>query len=245
MKDTDFTGQTVLVVGGSSGIGNGIARAFLDRGATVHVCGTRQSAADYEGEEGSDLEGLHYTRVDVSDPAALEAYSPAFKTLNVLVLSQGTVVYARGEFKREGWDRVISVNLNSVMNCAMKFKPYLAACRGSLIIVSSISGLHSNRANPAYAASKAGVINLTRTLGHAWAAEGIRVNGIAPGLVNTKLTRVTTEHPRRLADSLAQIPLGRLGEPSEMGGAALFLASSLASYIVGQTIAVCGGISIT
>jgi 3-oxoacyl-[acyl-carrier protein] reductase len=183
--------------------------------------------------------------VDVADPVALEAYKPAFERLNVLVLSQGTVLYRREEFDREGWDKVMAVNLDSVMGCATKFKSMLTESGGSLIIVSSISGYRSNRGNPAYATSKAGVINLTRTLGEAWAPDGVRVNGIAPGLVDTKLTKVTTGNPKRMAETLARIPLGRAGQPSEMGGVALFLASPLASYVVGQTIPVCGGISVT
>lgn len=243
MTDTDFTGKTILVIGGSSGIGNGIARAFGDRGGTVHVWGTRPTAADYDGVEGSDLTGLHYACMDVSDRDAIRDYVPPFDRLDVLVQCQGTVVYKRGEFEQEGWDRVMAVNLDSVMACAMKFKPMLAESSGSLIIVSSVSGYRSNKGNPAYAASKAAVINLTRTLGEAWAPEGIRVNGLAPGMVNTKLTKVTTEHPKRLEATLAKIPLGRLGEPEEMAGVAVFLASPLASYVIGQTIVVDGGIT--
>ena len=93
-------------------------------------------------------------------------------------------------------------------------------------------------------ASKAGAISLTRTLGQAWAPEGIRVNGLAPGLVDTKLTRVTTQHPQRLAGALASIPAGRLGTPQDMAGAALFLASPLAAYVNGQTLVVDGGLTL-
>jgi hypothetical protein len=111
----------------------------------------------------------------------------------------------------------------------------LADGKGSLITVSSTAAFHATKGNPAYAASKAGAVGLTRTLAAAWAPD-IRVNGIAPGLVDTKLTRVTTGNPERLAASLSGIPLGRLGTPGDMAGAALFLASPLAAYVVGQTI---------
>jgi 3-oxoacyl-[acyl-carrier protein] reductase len=242
MYDVDFTGRTVLIVGGSSGIGNGIARAFIARGATVHVWGTRARAEDYEGEAGSDLSGVHYAQLDVTDREAVADYAAPFATLDVLVLCQGAVTYRRREFEREEWDRVVLVNLHSVMDCARKFKPLLAHSRGSVIIVSSAAGFRSAKGTPAYAASKAGAIGLTRTLGEAWATDGIRVNGIAPGLVETKLTKVTTDHPKRLAGALARIPLGRLGQPSEMGGVALFLASPLASYVIGQTLVVDGGL---
>ena len=95
----DFTGKTVLVVGGSSGIGNGIAHGFRRHGATVHVWGTRSKASDYSADEGSDLSGLHYAQLDVSDFVAVETWRPNFRTLDVLVLSQGTVLYKRGEFQ--------------------------------------------------------------------------------------------------------------------------------------------------
>lgn len=243
-SDTDFAGKTVLVVGGSSGIGNGIAHAFRARGALVHVWGTRALAQDYAGEVGSDLSGLGYSGVDVGDAAALEAAAAPFDTLDVLVLCQGTVVYKRGEFQRPGWDRVMAVNLDSLMGCARKFHGQLAATRGAMIIVSSISGLRANIGNPAYAASKAGAISLTKTLGQAWAADGIRVNGLAPGLVDTKLTQVTTRNPERLETSLSRIPQGRLGVPADMAGVAVFLASPLAAYVTGQTIVADGGLTL-
>ena len=249
MNDTDFSGQRVLVVGGSSGIGNGVAHAFRQRGAEVHVWGTRPSAADYAGEEGSDLSGLHYASVDVGDPDQIDrAPQPGGDgaTLDVLVLCQGTVAYKRAEFERPGWDRVMAVNLDSLMHCCRRFKPALLPTAGreggKIIIVSSISGYAANVGNPAYAASKAGAISLVRTLGVAWAPEGIRVNGMAPGLVDTKLTKVTTQHPRRLEGVLARIPAGRMGTPADMAGAVLFLASPLAAYIVGQTVNCDGGL---
>jgi Dehydrogenases with different specificities (related to short-chain alcohol dehydrogenases) len=243
MGDLDFSGKAVLVVGGSSGIGNGIAHGFRQRGAAVHVWGTRASAADYAGVEGSDLSGLAYAQVDVADRAQIEA-AETIDPLDVLILCQGTVVYRRGEFEPEGWDRVMAVNLDSLMDCARKFRPILSRRGGVIIIVSSVSGFTSNRGNPAYAASKAGAVSLTKTLGEAWAPEGIRVVGLAPGLVDTKLTKVTTEHPDRLAGALRSIPLGRMGTPQDMAGAALLLASPLAGYVVGQTLIVDGGLSL-
>lgn len=246
MNELDFTGKTVLVVGGSSGIGNGIARSFLTRGATVHVWGTRASAADYSADEGSDLSGLHYASVDVSDRDAIFSWQAPFEKLDILVQSQGIVVYRRGEFETEGWDKVMAVNLDSLMAISMRFRPLLSAGNGgTIIIVSSISGIQANIGNPAYSASKAGAMSLTKVLGKAWARENIRVNGIAPGLVDTKLTKVTTEHPDRLAATLATIPDGRQGTPEDMGNAALFLASPLAGYVTGHTLIVDGGLSLT
>jgi 3-oxoacyl-[acyl-carrier protein] reductase len=242
MNELDFSGKRVLVVGGSSGIGNGIAQAFRAKGARVHVCGTRATAADYSHAEGSQLEGLDYARLDVSDPPAIESFHAAFERLDVLVLAQGAVIYRRGEFEMDGFRKVLEVNLMSLMACATKFHPMLRAAKGALIIVSSTAAYHSTKGNPAYNASKTGAVGLTRTLGQAWAEDGIRVNGIAPGLVDTKMTKVTTANPKRLEGAIERIPLKRLGTPEDMAGAALFLASPLASYILGQTLVVDGGL---
>ncbi|WP_157218168.1 SDR family NAD(P)-dependent oxidoreductase [Flavisphingomonas formosensis] len=244
MNDLDFSGKTVLVVGGSSGIGNGIARGFLARGAQVHVWGTRASAADYEGEEGSDLSGLGYTQVDVSDPDAIAAAPPPFETIDVLVHSQGAVFYGRREFQREGWSKVMAINLDSIMLISTALHDRLAAAKGSIIVVSSIGAFRATMGNPAYAASKAGAVNLVHALAQAWARDGIRVNGIAPSLVDTKMTKVTMDHKERRERALAKIPLGRFATVEEMAGVALFLASPLASYICGQTIVVDGGLTL-
>jgi 3-oxoacyl-[acyl-carrier protein] reductase len=242
MNELDFSGKQVLVVGGSSGIGNGIAQAFRAKGARVLVCGTRASADDYSVADGSYLQGLGYVQLDVSDTKAVEAFKPDFDRLDVLVLAQGAVIYRRGEFEMAGFRKVLEVNLMSLMACAGKFHDMLGAAKGSLIIVSSTAAFHSTKGNPAYNASKAGAVGLTRTLGEAWAENGIRVNGIAPGLVDTKMTKVTTANPKRLEAAIERIPLKRLGTPADMAGAALFLASPLAAYIVGQTLVVDGGL---
>src|SRR3977135_2963797 len=242
MNELDFSGKQVLVVGGSSGIGKGITQAFRTRCARVAVSGTRTSAADYSPEDGSHLEGLDYAQLDVSDPQAVEKFQPSFDRLDVLVLAQGAVIYRRGEFQMAGFRQVLEVNLMSLMACATRFHSLLSAAKCSLIIVSSTAAYHSTKGNPAYNASKTGAVGLTRTLGEAWAEDGIRVNGIAPGLVDTKMTKVTTANPKRLEGAIDRIPLKRLGTPADMAGAALFLASPLASYVVGQTLVVDGGL---
>lgn len=239
-----LAGKQALVVGGSSGIGNGIAQLFLSQGASVRVWGTRASATDYDGEKGSDLSGLDYEQVDVSDPASIDAAAGFPDGLDILVLAQGAVVYRRKEFEIETFRRVVDINLISVMHCCTRFYPALHDRQGSIIVISSIGAYKSVIGNPAYAASKAGVVGLTRTLGDAWGREGVRVNGIAPGMIATKMTAVTTEHPDRLKAALESISLGRLGLPEDVANAALFLVSPLASYVTGQTIVVDGGRSL-
>jgi 3-oxoacyl-[acyl-carrier protein] reductase len=239
----DFTAKTILVVGGTSGIGNGIARAFRDRGAEVLVTGTRGSAADYEGGQGGNLEGLAFRQLDLADRDAVAGMNWP-ERIDAAVLCQGIVRYGREEFDRPGWDEVIAVNLTSLMDCARAIQPALAEARGSLIVVSSVGAFHGMIGNPAYAASKAGAVSLVTSLALAWAKDGIRVNGIAPGLVPTKLTIVTTADPARAERAVKAIPAGRMGTPEDMAGAALFLASPLASYVMGQTIRVDGGLTL-
>lgn len=245
MNELDFSGKTVLVVGGSSGIGNGIARVFRDHGARVFVSGTRPSAADYAAEEGSDLAGLAYFQLDAADDSKVAALAPPFQTLDTLVLAQGTVMYQRAEFEMANFRRVLDVNLMSVMGCCSKFHGLLAASKGAIILLGSGASFQAVFGNPAYSASKGALLTLGKTLAEAWATDGIRVNGIAPGLVATKITRVTWDHPRRYEDSFRKIPLQRWGTPEDMGGAALFLASPLASYITGQMLLVDGGMSLS
>lgn len=244
MNDIDFSGKSVLVIGGSSGIGNGIAQAYRARGADVHVWGTRATASDYAGEEASDLTGLGYSQVDVGDAAAIAAAPAPFDALDILVHSQGMVLYRRQEFDPAGWDKVLAINLGSIMHISNHFHDQLAAVRGAVIVVSSIGAFRATMANPAYAASKAGAVNLVRALALAWAEQGIRVNGIAPSLVDTKMTKVTMDNQQRRERALAKIPMRRFGRIDEIASVALFLGSPMASYICGQTLVVDGGLTL-
>jgi len=241
----DFTSKRVLVTGGSSGIGNAIARSFAERGASVSVTGTRPDEGDYLEAEDSDFTGLTYHQLDVTDRGAPAALSEAIGALDILIQSQGIVRYGQKEFTRDGWDQVIDVNLNSVMDVARAFHAGLKERGGTMIVVSSVAAFQAVIGQPAYAASKAGAASLVKTLGEAWARDQIRVNGIAPGLVPTKMTAIMTEHTERLDAMLKAIPMRRPGRPSEMAGAALFLASPLASYMTGQTLVVDGGLTLS
>ncbi len=237
----DFSGKTALVIGGTSGIGNGIAQGFREAGANVHVTGTRGTAEDYPD---SEMEGLSFHSLDVSDRDAVDAFAWPDR-LDVVVLCQGIARYGREEFTREGWDAVMAVNLDSLLDCANATRRKLADTGGSLIIVSSIGGYRGLIGNPAYGASKAGAISMVRSLGVAFADDGIRVNGIAPGYVHTKINDAFLKDEKFQRQTIAATPRGRLGLPADMAGAALFLASPLADFIVGQTISVDGGIALS
>lgn len=241
----DFTGKRVLITGGSSGIGNGIAHAFAKAGAEVIVTGTRPDEGDYLEAEDSDFTGLTYRQLDVTDRDAPAALVQAIGAVDIVIQSQGIVRYGQKEFAREGWDQVIDVNLNSVMDVARAFYPGLKERGGTMIVVSSVAAFQAVIGQPAYAASKAGAASLVKSLGEAWARDGIRVNGIAPGLVPTKMTSIMTEHPERMEMMLRAVPMRRPGTPEEMAGAALFLASPLSSYMTGQTLVVDGGLTLS
>lgn len=239
----DYTGKSVLVIGGSSGIGNGIAQGFRQAGADVTVTGTRPDAGDYLEAEDSDFLGLTYARLDVSEPGAVDAFDWP-ERLDVVVLCQGIARYNRAEFKRDAWDEVMAVNLDSLIDCANAVRPKLAETGGSLIIISSIGGYKGLIGNPAYAASKAGAISMVKSLGIAFGADGIRVNGIAPGYVLSKINSAFLGDEKFQKGVIASTPRGRLGTPEDMAGAALWLASPLADFVVGQTISVDGGIAL-
>jgi 3-oxoacyl-[acyl-carrier protein] reductase len=238
----DFTGKTALVVGGSTGIGNAAARMFREAGAKVHVTGTRDGVADYAGTDG-DLTGLAYHRLDIGDRAAVDAFDPGLERLDALVIAAGMVMYRRAEFDIANFERVLSANLTGFMQLATKFRPALAAAKGAIVNVGSVASFRGVVGQPAYSASKGGLLTLTKSLAMALADDGVRVNLIAPGLIRTKMTEVTWADERRAAATVASIPLRRLGEPRDVAGAILFLCSELAGYITGEAILVDGGLT--
>lgn len=242
MLGFDYTGKTVVVTGGSTGIGNACARAFLAAGARVIVTGTRAGAADYDGTDG-DLSGLEYARLDQGDRDAVAAWDPGVERLDALIVAGARVAYRRAEFEIETFADVLATNLTGPMQLATKFRPALAAAQGSIVFVGSVASFRGTIGQPAYSASKGGLLTLTRTLAQAWGPEGIRVNLLAPGLVRSKMTAITWENPDRLAATERQVPLRRIGEPPDMAGAVLFLASPLAAYVSGTSLVVDGGLS--
>ena len=167
----DFTGKTVLVVGGSSGIGNGIAQAFRAQGATVYVWGTRE-ASEYRVEDGSDLRGLNHFRLDVGDFNAITDFKPPFSRLDVLVTCQGAIAYKRREFEMPTFEHVVRINLSSVMACCM-----LSSSKSRLACFSFFSKLIDNR------------WLITRRIGGEPDLSGIRIEGIHRGAFDEVLVR--------------------------------------------------------
>ena len=236
--------KRILVVGGSSGIGRGIANCFLNLNADVCITGTKKNIEDY-GLEDVVSQKSEYVQLDLLDPEALGNLVIPFDSLDVLVCSQGTVQYKRKEFEMEIFREVLDLNLTSMMACCQKFKPLMTNVDTNIILLGSGASYKAVRGNPAYSASKGGILTLVKTLAEAWAREGIRVNGIAPGYVASKLTEVTFKDKNRYESSLKNIPLARWGEAEDIGHTACFLASSKASYITGQMITVDGGLGLS
>ena len=236
--------KRILVVGGSSGIGRGIANCFLNLNADVCITGTKENIEDY-GLEDVVSQKSEYVKLDLLDPEALGNLVIPFDSLDVLVCSQGTVQYKRKEFEMEIFREVLDLNLTSMMACCQKFKPLMTNIDTNIILLGSGASYKAVRGNPAYSASKGGILTLVKTLAEAWAREGIRVNGIAPGYVASKLTEVTFKDKNRYESSLKNIPLARWGEAEDIGHTACFLASSEASYITGQMITVDGGLGLS
>jgi 3-oxoacyl-[acyl-carrier protein] reductase len=242
----DFATKTVLVVGGSSGIGNAIAQAFRECGARVYVTGTREAASDYGPDDFSDMTGLGYSRLDFRQPGALDGWIVPFERLDALVMCHALAFFKGEEFDPAVFRSVVDVNLSTVFDCAEHFKPMLAQTRGSIVVVSSLAAYRTIPYQPAYTASKSALLGLVRALSIGYVRDGIRVNGIAPGLAKTKMGR--NSHPRYddlVEKTVRHIPMKRPAELSEMAGPVLYLCSPLASYVIGQTLIVDGGMSLT
>lgn len=238
MSELDFTNKTVLVVGGTSGLGNGIAQKFREKGASVYVWATRPSLSDYDDDR-CDYGGLHYQQVDVSSAEIVENNSPLFDTLDCLVLSQG--IQDPNPWDVENYQKVMDVNLTSCVLCLKKFESMLKSSKGSVVLLNSIASQMAITVKPAYSISKYGMIGLTKVYAKHWAADQVRVNGVSPGVIDTRMMEEVFSQEEYRQAILAHQPLGRLGTVEEIANSVLFLASPMASFITGQTILVDGG----
>lgn len=239
-------GKTALITGASRGIGRAIAMMYADQGCNIAF------TYIYEDQEAAELtEQLHAKGVQVlcikSDAADFDAahqvlkqVADTFTTIDILVCNAGitrdTLLMRMSENQ---WDDVMNINLKSVFNYCHAVTPYMVRQRsGSIIAMSSIVGLSGNPGQTNYAASKAGVIALIKSLSKELASRNIRVNAIAPGFILTDMTRALSEETRE--EMVKMIPMRRCGEAEEVAKVALFLASDMASYVSGQVISVNG-----
>lgn len=241
----DFSGSRVLVTGGSNGIGAGIARAFLDAGAVVSITGTRATASEYA----SDLSAYRYHALELTDPDAIERVAAAQGGLDILVNNAGaTLPGGRNEYIPEVFEQALSINLFGAFRMATACKPLLAASAleggASIVNLASMSSFFAVPMVPGYGAAKAAVVQMTKNLAVAWAADGIRVNAVAPGIVESNMTAPMKGIEALEKPQLDRTPLGRWGLPEDVAPAILFLASSSAAFITGQTLPVDGGYSI-
>jgi 3-oxoacyl-[acyl-carrier protein] reductase len=239
----DFTGTHALVTGGTSGIGYAIASGFAKAGAAVTVTGTRASAGDYPEQ---DLTGLTFRQCQASDPSAIDALADSLAELDILVNNAGGA-YAGGkdEWDPDGYVGSVAVNMHAhmrlTMACHNLLKASTAPGGANVISIVSMSAFVSAPFVPAYSSSKAGLVAFTKNLARHWVDDGIRVNAVAPGLIDTRMTHPVLDIPEVLEVEMRHTPMKRMGTADEVAGTALFLCSEAASYITGSTYAVDGG----
>ena len=236
MNSAPNTQRKVLVTGGTGGIGAAIARAFAAEGARVLVTGATTAEAEAARAAGLDAQVL-----DVRNAAAVRALVAGFDTLHVLVNCAGTIRRGGAELDPAVFDEVLDINLGGTMRVCAAARPLLAATRGCIVNTASMLSFFGAGLVPGYSASKGGVMQLTKSLAIAYAADGIRVNAVAPGWITTPLTQPLQDDAARSAAILARTPMGRWGAPEDIAGPVLFLASPAAGFVTGVVLPVDGG----
>jgi NAD(P)-dependent dehydrogenase (short-subunit alcohol dehydrogenase family) len=242
----DFSGARVLVTGGSNGIGAAIASAFADAGAEVAITGKRPSAGEYDG----DLSRYEYHQLELGDKAAIEALAASLDRLDVLVNNAGcNFPGGRHEAVPDVFEESVAINLFGAYRLAVGCKDKLAASTleggASVINMASMGAFFAVPIVPGYGAAKAATVQMTKNLAATWASDGIRVNAVAPGLIETNMTAIMKGVEPLEGPFLERTPLRRWGVPGDVAPVVLFLASSSARFLTGQTIAVDGGFSVT
>ena len=226
---------TVLVTGGTSGIGLALACGFVEAGYQVVAAGLGE-LPDNEGR-------LHFYQLDVTEDAAVVALVATFERLDVVINAAG-IIRQTEELKPDVFASVVDVNLNATMRSCAAARPLLAKSKGCIINIASMLSYFGGGLVPGYSASKGGVAQLTKSLAIAYAPDGIRANALAPGWIATPMTQVFRADESRNQAIVDRTALARWGEPEELVGPALFLASTAASFVTGTVLNVDGGYAV-
>ena len=241
----DFGGAHVLVTGGTSGIGHAVAHAFADAGARVTITGTQEDAWGYDTE----LTRFGYLRCRMTEPGDIEHVAAQLDRLDVLVNNAGrNLPGGRSEWEPAVFEETVAINLYGAFRLATATRHLLAESDhdggGAIVNLASMSSFFGVEIVPGYGAAKAGVVQMTKTLAVAWAQHRIRVNAVAPGVVETNMTAPMMGYEPLTQPLLARTPMGRFATPEEVAPPVLFLASPAARYITGHTLAVDGGFGV-
>jgi NAD(P)-dependent dehydrogenase (short-subunit alcohol dehydrogenase family) len=235
----DFSGRTALVTGGVSGIGAAVSPAFAKAGATVIACGLTEAEIGAAAADPA-FAGITLRQLDVTDRSAVDALVGGLDRLDFVINSAG-VIRRDAEHDPDVFDQVLDVNVSGGMRVSAAARPLLARSRGAIVFIGSVMSFFGGPRQPAYSASKGAVRNLTMSLACAYAADGIRVNAVAPGWVITQLSRGAREDPVRSAAILSRVPVGRWADTAEIADPILFLCSDAARYMTGTVMPVDGG----
>ncbi|WP_307783281.1 SDR family oxidoreductase [Streptomyces sp. MBT53] len=231
--DHPLNGRTVLVTGGTRGVGAGIARAFVEAGAQVLTCARKPPEVPVRGTEFSPL--------DLRDPDAVREFFAALPRLDVLVNNAGGAPYRPlVDATAERHARIIELNLLAPLTASLAAYEHLRRAKGSVVMIGSVSGSRPSPGSAAYGAAKAGLENLARSMAVEWAPD-IRVNTLVVGMVRTESSHLHYGGEDAIEAVSRTVPLGRLADPTDVGAAAVFLASPAAAYISGASLLVHGG----
>jgi 2-dehydro-3-deoxy-D-gluconate 5-dehydrogenase len=242
----DLTGKVAIVTGGNGGIGYGIARGLAQAGANIIIAARRleKNAQAVAALQETGVKALSVT-TDVQDEASVQAMVQAsveaFGGIDILVNNAGiNIRKAPQDYTLAEWQEVLNTNLTGVFLCSRAVYPHMTAAGGGKIInIGSMTSIFGSNVSPAYGATKGGVVQFTKSLALFWAKDNIQVNALLPGWIHTDLT--ATASSERYNFIKARIPHGRWGEPDELAGAAVFLASPASDYITGIALPVDGG----